>query len=83
MTASYWMSVETKASAANFARFTDLGAQYQTLITNMVDTFTDAGAVVILDLHWSSDDTENQPMPVKTGDLATADFWGDVASKFA
>ena len=83
MTASYWFGVVTKASAKKFARFKDLGTQYQTLIGKMVDAFTEAGAVVILDLHWSDDDTEKTPMPFKTGSTAAVTFWDSVATKFA
>ena len=58
MTASYWLNVKTKAASANMEKYPDLSGQYQTMITNMVERFTKEGAVVILDLHWSDDDTE-------------------------
>ena len=57
MTASYWLGVETKAAKANMDKYPNLGRQYEIMISNMVKEFTDAGAVVILDLHWSDDDT--------------------------
>ena len=79
MTASYWLNISTKASSANFTRFYDLGDQYKTLISNMVSTFTEAGAVVILDLHWSDDDTEQRAMPVNDGPTAAHVFWGSVS----
>ena len=49
----------------------------------MVSTFTEAGAVVILDLHWSDDDTEQRAMPVDTGATRASLFWGSVSSTFA
>lgn len=58
MTASSWLGVETKAASANMKRFPNLDKQYQTMISKMVDAFTAKGHVVILDLHWSDDDTE-------------------------
>ena len=58
MTASSWLGVETKAASANMKRFPNLDKQYQTMISKMVDAFTTKGHVVILDLHWSDDDTE-------------------------
>jgi hypothetical protein len=72
MTASYWLGIETNASKANFEKYPNLGGQYQTMISNMVDAFTSKGHVVILDLHWSDDDTEQQPMPSAT---TSANFW--------
>lgn len=83
MTASYWLGVKTKAATANMNKYPDLGGQYQTMISNIVDSFTKAGAVVILDLHWSDDDTEQQVMPFKTGSTSAVNFWKSVATKFA
>lgn len=58
LTASSWLGVKTNASSGNFDRFPNLGDQYQIMITKMVEQITEAGAVAILDLHWSNDDTE-------------------------
>jgi len=59
LTASYWLGVSTANAAKNFDRYVDLGAQYRTLITKMVNAFTEEGIVAILDLH-NNDDTDNQ-----------------------
>jgi len=58
MTASYWLGVSTVNSAKNFEKYPDLGGQYRTMITNMVNAFTEEGIVAILDLH-NNDDTDN------------------------
>ena len=59
------------------------GANYQNAIMEYVKMFTDAGLVVILDLHWTAPGSEQaksqRPMP----DLDhSVDFWRSVASKF-
>jgi len=76
LTASYWLGVSTANSAKNFSRYTDLGGQYRTLITEMVNAFTDEGIVVILDLH-NNDDTDNQHliMSLKDPNIGGIPFW--------
>ena len=58
--------------------------QYRTFITNLVNYYTAAGVVAIVDLHWNDDDTEQQPMakkaPATPGDALL--FWDSVASTF-
>ena len=60
------------------------GANYQNAIYNYVKMFTDAGMVVILDLHYtaagSSKATGEQPMPDMDHAL---DFWRSCATKFS
>merc|ERR1711957_1021358 len=64
-TASSWLNATTKASAGNKAKYPDLNGQYRALITKMVNYYTSAGIVAIVDLHWNDDDTEQQPMAMK------------------
>lgn len=87
MCASSWLGVNTTAASANMKLYPDLGGQYQKLIGNLVANFTDAGIVSILDLHWSDDDTNQQPMALRgptnpsggpTGDAVA--FWSSVAA---
>lgn len=53
------------------------------MIGKLVDEVTAAGGISILDLHWSNDDTEQQPMPLKGGFKGDAvDFWASVSEKF-
>ena len=54
--ATSWLGIETESAKVAMAKYPNLGQQYQTLISNLVDRFTDAGIIVILDLHWNSDD---------------------------
>lgn len=84
--ASSWLGVETTASKANMAKYPNLGNQYQTLVGKLVDAYTQAGIVSILDLHWNDDDTEQQAMALRgsthlsggaTGDALA--FWDSVA----
>merc|ERR1719273_2412313 len=65
-------------------KYPKLGEQYQTMISKMVDEFTGIGAVVILDLHWSDDDTEQQVMPfkAKAGTGGAVEFWESVSDMF-
>jgi hypothetical protein len=49
----------------------------------MVEEFTGMGAVVVLDLHWNTDDLENEPMARKSGAANALDFWDSVSSTFA
>lgn len=88
MTASSWLNVSTKASQANMDKYPNLGLQYRGLISALVQNYTSHGIVVILDLHWSDDDTEQQPMALlkrsdggPTGNALA--FWDSVASTFA
>ena len=59
------------------------GANYQNAITEYVKMFTDAGLVVILDLHWTAPGSQQakaqKPMPDVDHSV---DFWSSVASKF-
>jgi hypothetical protein len=82
MTASSWLGVETQASKANMDKYPKLGDQYQTLIADLVKTYTSEGIVVILDLHWNDDDTENAPMAAK-GNSSAILFWDSVSAMFA
>ena len=84
LTASNWLGVETNAAKANMAKFPDLSGQYRTMISKMVDEFTGIDAVVILDLHWSDDDSEQQVMPLKNraGTGGATEFWDSVSAMF-
>lgn len=78
MTASSWLGKPTQASRANAAKYPHLDKQYQGLITALVSQYTAHGIVSILDLHWDSDDTEQQPMAGKD----CVDFWTSVSQQF-
>jgi len=54
--ASSWLGIKTKSSASKMARFPNLGGQYQSLVSKMVDSFTLNNIVTIIDLHWNDDD---------------------------
>ena len=87
VTASYWLNITTASAKGNFERIPDLGGQYRALIGNIVGNFTNNGVVTIIDLHWTDDDTENQPMAQKVradgGPTGNAlDFWDSVAAEF-
>ena len=84
MTASNWLGVETNAAKDNMAKYPNLSEQYQTMISKIVDEFTGMGAVVILDLQWSDDDTEqtNMPLKNKAGTGGALEFWSSVSDKF-
>ena len=88
LTASSWLNVTTKASAANMKLYPSIAAQYRELVANLVANYTGAGVVTILDLHWSDDDTTNTPpMALKVradgGPTGNAvDFWSSVAQTF-
>jgi len=82
LTASSWLGVNTSASAENLGKYPNLNLQYQGFIADLVKEYTSRGIVTILDLHWTSDDTDNAPMAGK-GDINCVDFWDSVASKFA
>lgn len=60
-----------------------MGGQYRTLITKMVNAFTDEGIVVILDLH-NNDDTDNQHliMSKKDPNIGGIPFWQSVSYRF-
>jgi hypothetical protein len=79
LTASSWLGVVTKASKANFDKYPHLDVQYQDFISALVDRYTQAGAVAILDLHWTDDD--NEETPTMAGAIAPA-FWDAVAARF-
>lgn len=79
LTASSWLGVNTSASAENMAKYPDLGKQYQNFIGDLVKEYTERNVVVILDLHWTDDDTDNAPMAGK-GATNCVDFWDSVAS---
>ena len=82
--ASSWLGVETDAAKSAMSKYPDLGGQYQTLISSLVTRFTEAGIVVILDLHWNSDDIEQSPMALQAGEKVggSIEFWESVAAKF-
>lgn len=87
LTASSWLGVQTAASKANMQKWPDLGQQYRTLITNLVNNYTAAGIAAIVDLHWNDDDTEQQPMALKVrsdgGPTGNAiDFWSSIGQTF-
>ena len=54
------------------------------MISKMVDEFTAMGAVVILDLHWSDDVSDQQVMPykAKAGTGGAVEFWESVSATF-
>merc|ERR1719201_1389107 len=79
LTASSWLGVNTSASAENMAKYPDLGKQYQNFIGDLVKEYTERNVVVILDLHWTDDDTDNAAMAGK-GATNCVDFWDSVAS---
>jgi hypothetical protein len=81
MAASTWLGVETNASKANMDKYPSLNLQYQGLIADFVSNYTAYGIVVILDLHWTDDDTDNAAMAGK-GKTNCVDFWDSVAAKF-
>ena len=78
MTASSWLGKPTQASRANAAKYPHLDKQYQGLIAALVSQYTAHGIVSILDLHWDSDDTEQQPMAGKD----CVAFWTSVSQQF-
>jgi hypothetical protein len=81
MTASTWLGVETNNSKVNMDKYPQLNLQYQNLIADFVGNYTAYGIVVILDLHWTDDDTNNAQMAGK-GKTNCVDFWDSVAEKF-
>lgn len=81
LTASTWLGVETNASKANMAKYPKFNVQYQDLIADFVKEYSTYGIVVILDLHWTDDDTDNAAMAGK-GTTNCVTFWDSVASKF-
>jgi len=85
LNAAYYLDVETEAWAANRASYPNLSEQYRTLLDNLVQVFTDAGLVVILDLHWNDDVTEQQAMALRDTDGTTGDsiqFWEALAQRY-
>jgi len=86
LNAAYWLDVETSAWAANRASYPNLSQQYRTLLDRLVDIFTAQGLVVILDLHWNDDVSEQQAMALRddgtrsTGDSVT--FWSQLAERY-
>lgn len=81
LTAAYWLDVPTQASAANRAKYPNLSSQYQSFVRQLVDLYTSKGIVVLLDLHWNDDDSEQQPMATK-GKAGGVTFWDSIASTF-
>ena len=84
LNASSWLGIETNSAKVAMSKYPDLGGQYQTLISNLVTRFTEAGIVVILDLHWNSDDIGQSPMALKARDKVggSIEFWESIAAKF-
>lgn len=75
VTAAYWLNVNLPKTYPN------ISGQYRTLLAAMVDTFTQAGVAVIIDLHWNDDTTKQQPMALK-GSANAVDFWDSVSAHF-
>jgi len=82
MTASYWLGVKTKAAGPNMQKYPHLDKQYQRFIADLVGNYTANGIVAILDLHWTDDDVEQQPMAGKGGATDCVAFWDAVAGTF-
>lgn len=86
LNAGYYLDVETSDWSDNRAKYPNLAAQYRTLIDELVKYFTSRNVLVILDLHWNDDKTEQQGMALKsTGTSATGDsltFWNDLANSY-
>ncbi|HVH99620.1 MAG TPA: cellulase family glycosylhydrolase [Enhygromyxa sp.] len=86
ITACYVLDVVTSQWQSNNDKYPNLSAQYNELLSGLIDTFTQKGVVVILDLHWNDDVTEQQPMALKstpatpTGDAL--DFWTTLAERY-
>ena len=85
--ASYYLGVVTPSWSSNNSKYLHLSKQYQALLDAFVTYFTDKNVVVILDLHWNDDVTEQQPMalrstqtPAITGD--SNEFWSQIAQKY-
>ena len=89
LNAGYYLDVQTpkSQSLANRSKYPNLSAQYQTLISEIVNYFNLNGVVCILDLHWNDDVTQQQAMALKasasqiTGDSNA--FWAEIAQKYA
>lgn len=87
LNAGYYLDVSTTNWASNRAKFPNLSNQYKALVNTIVQDATSRGIVVILDLHWNDDVTEQQEMALKgsgntnTGDSLT--FWGTLSATFA
>ena len=86
LTATAWLGIETDASADAVAKYPNLGQQYRTLIQKLVTRFTQEEIVVILDLHWNDDVTEQSYMALraeegdKVGDSVA--FWESISEQF-
>lgn len=83
MTASSWLGVQTKASAANMAKYPGLASGYRAHIEALVALYSKNDIVSILDLHWMDDDVEQQAMATKGGASDAIQFWGNVSATFA
>jgi len=84
LNAGYWLNVVTSSWSGAASEYPNLSAQYQTLVGKIVTDATSRGVVVILDLHWNNDISEQQPMALKgasVGDSLT--FWTQVSTQFA
>jgi hypothetical protein len=75
LTAAYWLNVNVPST------YPDLGGQYRTLISRIVEFWTANNVAVILDLHWNDDSSKQQPMALK-GSASAIDFWGAVARQY-
>ena len=82
--ASSWLGIETDSAKVAMSKYIDLGSQYQKLISNLVTRFTSEGIIVILDLHWNSDDIEQSPMALPAADKVggSIEFWESISEKF-
>jgi len=87
LNAGYYLDVSTPNWQANRAKFPNLAEQYKSLIAAIVADVTSRGIVMILDLHWNDDVTEQEEMALKgsgtanTGDSLT--FWRAISARFA
>jgi len=87
LNAAYWLDVETPMWAANRASYPNLSEQYRTLVDALISVFTGKGVVVILDLHWNDDVTEQQAMALRASDNSgntgdSVQFWSDLAQRY-
>lgn len=84
LNAGYYLDVETLNWKENREKYPDLSNQYRTLIDSLVSIFTEKNVLVILDLHWNDDATEQQAMALKgtstTGD--SVEFWNQLSQKY-
>lgn len=79
LTACYWLDQTTSAWSQNRAAYPGLAVQYRSLVDEIVAHATARGVVVVLELHWNDDVTEQQPGPLKTNSLS---FWTSLAQRY-